>query len=293
MSCPELSVAIYANADKPEAVKVAKELLNGPVGKYACLNEILTDKIDLAGIKHCQYLIVIGGDGTILSTVRQLNGFKIPIIGVNVGKLGFLARFSRDDLVCDFENMVRHCHNSVSDHKLLRCDLISDGKVKESSLVVNEVAVVAGPPFRMLDITISIGNEHLSNCSGDGMIISTPTGSTAYNLSAGGPILESNLDCIAITPLAAHSLNFRPIVVGTDKKISIRCNSSAAKALIDGQINLAMTKDEHVVIQPSGESFHLLHNPRFNQWQVLNRKLHWGRLPDYNKYDSTENNDNA
>ncbi|MBN2064571.1 MAG: NAD(+)/NADH kinase, partial [Sedimentisphaerales bacterium] len=175
MSCPELSVAVYANADKPEALKVAHELLTGPVGNYTCCDQILTGKIDQAAIKHCQYLIVIGGDGTILSTVRELNGFQIPIIGVNVGKLGFLARFSRDDLACEFENMISHCHNSITDHKLLRCDLLSEGKVKDSSLVVNEVAVVAGPPYRMLDITISIGNEHLSNCSGDGMIISTPT----------------------------------------------------------------------------------------------------------------------
>ncbi len=283
MKCNSPSIAVYANANKPRAVEVANKLISGPVGDYICRPEVISGKLDPESIKQCSYLMVIGGDGTILSVVRDLNGLQIPIIGVNVGKLGFLARFSIEELLADFKSLADAGLEAVTEHKLLKCELINENGVQDSSLVVNEVAVVAGPPFRMLDISISIGDEHISNCSGDGMIISTPIGSTAYNLSAGGPILGADLDCVAITPLAAHSLNFRPIVVGINKPIYIRCNSQCARSLIDGQINLPMNKGEYVKITEAEHGFKLVQNPKYNQWQVLTQKLHWARQPDYNK----------
>ncbi len=283
MACKIPSIAIYANDKKKRAVEVAKELLDGPVGEHACVGEVLTGELKSETIKHCGYLMVVGGDGTILSAVRMLDGFQIPIIGVNVGKLGFLARFSIDELVSEFDTLVKAGLNVITDHELLQCELKgADGNVIESSLVVNEVAVVAGPPFRMIDLSVEIGTDHLSNCAGDGMIISTPIGSTAYNLSAGGPILASGLETIAITPLAAHSLNFRPVVVGSDQPITIRCNSRDARVLIDGQVDMDMSSDQHIIITRATSGFKLVQNPKYSQWQVLTQKLHWGRLPDYN-----------
>ena len=282
MVCKTPSIAIYANDKKPRAVEVAKELLAGPVGEHACVGEVIIGDLEADTIKHCGYLMVVGGDGTILSAVRSLNGFQIPIIGVNVGKLGFLARFSIEELVKEFDTLVSAGLNVVTDHELLMCELYGPEGVVDSSLVVNEVAVVAGPPFRMIDLSISIGKDHLSNCAGDGMIISTPIGSTAYNLSAGGPILGSGLETIVITPLAAHSLNFRPVVVGNDQPIKLCCNSRDARVLIDGQVDMTMGKDQHIVITRADFGFKLVQNPKYSQWQVLNQKLHWGRLPDYN-----------
>lgn len=280
--CKSPSIAVYANAGKPQSVETAKKLLNGVLGDHVCHQDVITGEIDQDKIKNCSYLMVVGGDGTILSAVRELNGYQIPIIGVNVGKLGFLARFSVNELEQEFENLAKAGLNAITDHKLLTCELIKDGQSISTNLVVNEVAVVAGPPFRMVDISLCIGEDHLSKCSGDGMIVSTPIGSTAYNLSAGGPILESDLDCVAITPLAAHSLNFRPIVVGIDKPITIKSNSEKARVLIDGQINLPMGRDECVRISLADFGFKMVQNPQYSQWQVLNQKLHWGRLPDYN-----------
>ena len=282
MACKFPSIAIYANDQKPKAVEVARELLAGPVGEHACVGDVITGKLDPERIKHCGYLMVVGGDGTILSAVRDLNGFQIPIIGVNVGKLGFLARYSIDELVEEFDSLVKAGLNVITDHELLHCKLAGPEGEIGSSLVVNEVAVVAGPPFRMIDLTIKIGDDHLSSCAGDGMIISTPIGSTAYNLSAGGPILASGLETIVITPLAAHSLNFRPVVVGNDKPIKLWCNSRAARVLIDGQVDMTMSPDEHIEITRAEFGFKLVQNPKYSQWQVLNQKLHWGRLPGYN-----------
>ena len=282
MACKTPSIAVYANDKKPRAVEVARELLAGPVGEHACVGEVIIGELNPDAIKHCGYLMVVGGDGTILSAVRDLNGFQIPIIGVNVGKLGFLARFSIDELVRKFDKLVNAGLNVITDHELLQCELVGPEGTLNSSLVVNEVAVVAGPPFRMIDLSIEIGKDHLSNCAGDGMIISTPIGSTAYNLSAGGPIIASGLETIVITPLAAHSLNFRPVVVGSDQPITIRCNSQDARVLIDGQVDMTLSKDQHIVINKAKSGFKLVQNPKYSQWQVLNKKLHWGRLPDYN-----------
>ena len=280
--CKSPSIAVYANTRKPKSVETAHKILNGVLGDHACHKEVITGAIDPEKIKNCSYLMVVGGDGTILSAVRELKGYQIPIIGVNVGKLGFLARFSVNEIEQEFDNLAQAGLNAITDHKLLNCQLFKNSELSETHLVVNEVAVVAGPPFRMVDISLCIGDNHLPKCSGDGMIISTPIGSTAYNLSAGGPILESDLDCVAITPLAAHSLNFRPIVVGIDKPITVTSNSDNARVLIDGQTNLPMGQDECVKITLADFGFKLVQNPHHSQWQVLNQKLHWGRLPDYN-----------
>lgn len=282
MTCNSPHIAVYANTNKPLAMEVAQKLVAGTVGDYVCQPEILTGKLDADKLKNCSYLMVVGGDGTILSAVRDLAGLEIPIIGVNVGKLGFLARFSIEELISDFKSIAQAGLQAITEHKLLKCDVFRENQILSSSLVVNEIAVVAGLHFRMLDVSIKIGQENITNCLGDGIIVSTPIGSTAYNLSAGGPILGSDLECVAITPLAAHSLNFRPIVVGINKPIIIQCNSNAATALVDGQINMPMILGDSVRITQAKESFRLVQNQKYNQWQVLTQKLHWARQPEYN-----------
>lgn len=242
------------------------------------------------------YLIVLGGDGTILASVRALGDRQVPVIGVNIGKLGFLAEFSIPQLQEHFERIVAD-PNLISRRTMLQCRIDGPGRSESfSTLAVNEVALTAGPPFRMIEVSISIGEEHLALCTGDGLVVATPTGSTAYNLSAGGPILMSTLAAAVITPLAAHSLSFRPVVVDLARDIRLRCRESharpapdhrdhgcwgAAVVAVDGQVTSPVHAEDTITITRAQPCFHLVHHPQESQWRLLNRKLNWGALPNY------------
>ncbi|MBN1846755.1 MAG: NAD(+)/NADH kinase [Sedimentisphaerales bacterium] len=294
---------LVGNPDKPQTVPLGRQLLGWLAGRAEVVAENIEGRIDPEDYRRAEFVVVLGGDGTILSTVRGLGDQQRPIIGVNIGKLGFLAEFS----VAQFQ---QHLERILSDESLisrrvmLQCDI--SGPQRDQSYrirAVNELAITSGPPFRMIEVSIGIGPEHLADCAGDGLVVATPTGSTAYNLSAGGPIVQAALEAAVITPLAAHSLNFRPMVVTLDAPIVLRCLESAwgdrrpdppdpserpgceswglAVASVDGQINVPLRNQDVVTISRSKDYFRLVHNPRQSQWRLLSTKLHWGMLPNY------------
>ncbi|MCH9022570.1 MAG: NAD(+)/NADH kinase [Planctomycetes bacterium] len=279
--------AILSNPDKPQALRAGEELAAWLSERAEVIANESCDGFDPAVMAECDFVVVLGGDGTILSTVRKLGQCQKPLIGVNMGKLGFLAEFSVEQLKVHFERIVSD-DSLVSRRTMLSCRITGPGREEFQSIAVNEVAVIAGPPFRMIEVSVSVDGEHLANCRGDGLIVATPNGSTAYNLSAGGPLLDPDLGAVVITPLAAHSLSFRPIVVHMDKPISIRCpdchkgrevgsNEPTAMVVIDGQDNVPVSKSDEVVIRKVEDCFfQLVRNPEQGQWQLLNTKLHWG-----------------
>ena len=282
---------IYCNRDKPHALAFGRELRDWLVGRAQLLADNLDHTLDLARLPAADFLLVLGGDGTILSTVRTLGENQLPIIGVNIGRLGFLAEFSIKQFQQNFERITNDGH-LVSRRVLLCCRFSGPGRPQHQSIAVNELAVIAGPPFRMIEVSVAIGGEHLATTAGDGLIIATPTGSTAYNLSAGGPILEATLPAAVITPLAAHSLSFRPIVLTLDHPITINCRSyhpakpaeePGGMAVIDGQENLPLTSRDQIEITRATHQCQLVRNPCQSQWRLLNLKLGWGALPNYEK----------
>ena len=193
-------------------------------------------------LKKCDYAVVFGGDGSIISTARSVSEANIPVIGVNVGKLGFLAEFSVDELKKFFPSLAKN--GTKSDKRMmLNCRVFSseNGQNKAEkfcSSAINDIYITAGPPFRMIELKILVDGQPLAGCVSDGLIISTATGSTAYNLSAGGPIVSPKMDAVVITPICPHSLNFRPIVISADSTIEVqglRVNEGTTIA-IDGQI---------------------------------------------------------
>ncbi|MCP4713156.1 MAG: NAD(+)/NADH kinase [Planctomycetes bacterium] len=289
-------VILLVNLDKAHAGELGRDVLQW-LGRHAeVIGHNLDGNLDLANLPEAVYLVVLGGDGTILSSARGLQGRQLPIIGVNIGKLGFLAEFSIDELKEHFDQIVSD-QALVTQRIMLDCQFTGPERREGYNVyAVNELAIIADPPFRMIEVSVSIADEHLALCMGDGLIVSTPTGSTAYNLSAGGPILMSTLTSAVITPMAAHSLTFRPMVVDLDKPIILQCRDNrhpignrseqsdtvnCGIAAIDGQVTVPLKSQDKIIVTRAETRFLLVRNPRQSQWRLLNTKLHWGAMPKY------------
>ncbi|MFC1634764.1 NAD(+)/NADH kinase [Planctomycetota bacterium] len=240
-------------------------------------------------LKQCDYAIVFGGDGSIISTARKVSEVSVPVIGVNVGKLGFLAEFSVGELKEFFPRLVQDSI-PIDRRMMLGCKVFSDRQANRSerfsSAAINDVFITAGPPFRTVELRILVNGQPLAGCVSDGLIISTPTGSTAYNLSAGGPIVSPKMDAMMITPICPHSLSFRPIVISAESTIEVmgvRVNEGTTVS-IDGQVSLRLSIDDVVRVQRQTCDFLIVNNPLRSQWDTLATKLRWAEKPKYKEY---------
>ena len=248
-------------------------------------------------LKKCDFAVVFGGDGSIISTARNVSKASVPVIGVNVGKLGFLAEFSVGELK-DFFPCLTKGTAQIDKRMMLSCKVfgptelteISNGKEEDRtqkfcSAAINDVFITAGPPFRTVELKISVDGQPLAGCISDGLIISTPTGSTAYNLSSGGPIVSPKMEAVVITPICPHSLSFRPIVINAESTIEvvgIRVNEGTTVS-IDGQVSLRLSIDDVVRVERENCDFLIVNNPLRSQWDTLATKLSWAEKPKYKK----------
>jgi len=245
---------------------------------------------DAEVLNKCDYAIVFGGDGSIISTARNVSKASLPVIGVNVGKLGFLAEFSVAELK-DFFPRLKKGTVPIDKRMMLKCRIFSDGRGEDRdekfcSAAINDIYITAGPPFRMVELKILVDGQPLAGCVTDGLIISTPTGSTAYNLSAGGPILSSKIEAVVITPICPHSLSFRPIVINADSKIEVfgvRVNKGTTIS-IDGQVSQNLTINDVVRVEKENSDFLIVNNPIRSKWDTLATKLSWAEPPRYKQY---------
>ena len=236
-------------------------------------------------IRRSDFAMVLGGDGSIISAARDLSEANVPVIGVNFGKLGFLAEFGVSEFkhLCDDifsgrtlieKRMMLGCHvsgNSESDRE------------KFYSKAVNDVFIAAGPPFRVIELRIAVDGQHVARCVSDGLIVSTQTGSTAYNLSAGGPILAGAMEAMVITPICPHSLSFRPIVIDASNRVEICCTkvNEGTTVSIDGQVSARLCVDDVVTVVREAGSFRVVNNPTRTRWNTLGTKLGWAQQPTY------------
>ena len=229
--------------------------------------------------------VVFGGDGTLLSAGRALAGTGLPLLGVNMGKLGFLAEFT-------VEHMQKHLDDVLagrvapSERMMLWVCVSECGAAGEPgfcSAVANDVAISAGTPFRMIDLLVTQGPHPVARYLGDGLVISTPGGSTGYNMSAGGPILEPTLDAVAITPVAPHSLSMRPIVVRSNAPIRITatCVNAGTAVIVDGQVSSALCDGQVVEVSRADVPMRLIPHPGRVFFDTLSNKLQWGRSPHH------------
>lgn len=234
-------------------------------------------------LRESDFAIVLGGDGSIISAARHLSAARVPVIGVNLGRLGFLAEFSVAEFKHYFEDIVAG-KARIERRMMLGCRVgSSGGRERFSSKAVNDVFITAGPPFHVIEMEIAVDDERLPSCVGDGLIVCTPTGSTAYNLSAGGPILAGSMEAMVITPLCPHSLSFRPIVIDAASVVEIRCTriNEGTTVSVDGQVATKLALNEVLTVARVRSSFLVVENPVRTRWDTLVTKLGWARKPRY------------
>ena len=228
--------------------------------------------------KRCDLAVTIGGDGTLLDAARGLVDYEVPLLGINLGRLGFLVDISPNEmserideiLDGDFEEEQRILLNTVIEH--------GDKPASESD-AFNDVVVHKWEVARMIETETYINGKFLNSMRSDGLIVSTPTGSTAYALSGGGPILEPDIDAMVLVPICPHTMSYRPIVISGDSKIEIivkENQNSHAQVTCDGQINLGVVSGDKISIRKKEKVVRLIHPRQHNHYEILRAKLHWG-----------------
>jgi NAD+ kinase len=277
-----MRVFLLGNGSRPGVRDEAERLL--PFLRRHCDVAVydLDQEADLSG-QAADLALVLGGDGSILRAARQMGYRQVPVLGINLGRLGFLADLSPDEL--------RHCipvvlcHDyRISQHLMYECVLEEEGAGPPRTLLgLNEVVVHAGPPFHMIDLDLVVDGETVSRFSGDGLIVSTPVGSTGHSLSAGGPVLGQELPAFVITPICPHALTNRPLVDSADKTytIVVRRASPGTTLIVDGQENIPVTVRHRVTVRRAPVSFQLVKVPGHSYYQTLRDKLRWGMGPNF------------
>lgn len=225
--------------------------------------------------ERSDFLVSLGGDGTLLSLVRRSHGYNKPVVGINAGNLGFLADVTIDDIESFLEQLISNEYRI--DERMMIEGYVQrkDGK-KEPFFAFNDVVMTRPVISKMATIYASIDGERFNTYKGDGLIIATPTGSTAYNLASGGPVMYPLTQALIMTPIMAHSLTQRPLVVPADFTIELSSPEERIIAVIDGQDNYEMTSEDILVIMGAKRGAKLLHRKERNYFSVLREKLSWG-----------------
>lgn len=221
-------------------------------------------------------VIVLGGDGTILRTARWMGYGQVPVMGVNLGHLGFLADFSRDE-VDDVLDEVAAGRYRLVDHLMFECEVRRGGKAVRAELGLNEASIHAGPPFSMIDIHLHVDGDLATTYRCDGLIVATPVGSTAYSLSAGGPLVRKDLAAFVLTPLNPHTLTTRTVVDSADRRyeISVPRPNEGSACVVDGRVIAPLLPGDSVHVRRAEPRFSLLETRHHGYYRTLREKLHW------------------
>ncbi len=224
-----------------------------------------------------EMVIVLGGDGTLLGVARMVWRHGIPILGVNFGGLGFLTEISLEELYPVLEQVLQG-NFRTNPRDVLRASVLRKGEKIAEFVVLNDVVINKGALARIIDLEITIEREYLTTFRADGLIISTPTGSTAYNLSAGGPIVYPSLHTLVITPICSHTLTNRPIVIPDDVKVNAVLNSREEEVTLtlDGQLGFPLEFEDVVEVQKAEGQILLIQSPYRQYFKLLREKLKWG-----------------
>lgn len=231
--------------------------------------ESLAERVDL--------LLVLGGDGTLLSAARALRGHNIPILGVNLGGLGFLTSVTLGELYPVLEQVVAGNYGT-SERMMLQATVSHDGQASGPHLALNDAVVNKSAMARMLDFDVYVDKSHVGRYRADGLIVATPTGSTAYSLAAGGPIVHPNLDILVITPICPHMLTNRPLVVPGASEVSVDFSAAEEPAYLtlDGQTGTQLSMNDRLGVTKSENRVKLVRPADKTYFEILRSKLRWG-----------------
>jgi NAD+ kinase len=233
------------------------------------LREELPGKTDM--------IILLGGDGTLLAAARMMGDASVPILPVNLGGLGFLTSVTLDELYGILEEVLAGKHR-ISERSLLEAEIVRGGKVVERQRALNDAVLNKAALARIIDLELLVDGGYVCSYKADGLIVSTPTGSTAYSLAAGGPIVYPVLDAFVITPICPHSLTNRPLVIPDRMQIEIDFHAGAEMVYltIDGQVGIELREGDRIAIRKSPSKLRLIRPGRKTYFQILRSKLKWG-----------------
>ena len=226
--------------------------------------------------KYCDLVIVLGGDGTFLSAAREVAPRAVPIIGINQGHLGFLTQISRDTMVEGIRPVLEGKY-LPEERILIEASIIRDGETIERALALNDTVLSRGGAGQMIEFEVFINQEFVYTQRSDGLIISTPTGSTAYALAAGGPIMQAGLHAFTLVPICPQSMTNRPIAIPDTSVIEILITKSGdARAHFDGQSHIDVQNFDRIIIRRYHNPLRVLHPTDYQYFKTLRQKLHWG-----------------
>ncbi|SEA33448.1 NAD+ kinase [Thiothrix caldifontis] len=231
--------------------------------------------------RHIDLAIVVGGDGTLLATGRLLADHEVPLIGINLGRLGFLVDISPDEMLTQVEHILSGQYKEET-RFVLHADAIRDDELLGSGDALNDVVLHVRNEIRMIEFTTYIDGHFVNTQRADGLVVTTPTGSTAYALSSGGPIMHPALQAIALVPICPHTLTDRPLVISNQSVIEITlCEDRdiPARLSFDGQNNIELESGDLIRIHTRPEKVRLLHPQSYDYYHILREKLHWGVQP--------------
>jgi len=260
---------------RPEIVKP----IEGAIQKYGELvfQDLKGGNVDGLTEAKADWAVVLGGDGTMLRAARCMGTSQIPILGVNLGKLGFLADIPTGEFEIALQAIVAGEHRVIP-HLMFDCEVFRDGKIVASKLGLNETAILGGPPFSILEVDLYIDDKMATTYSCDGLIVSTPVGSTAHNLSAGGPILRKDVQAFVISAVSPHTLTVRPVVDGADRVFEMRVDDphESTSVVVDGRVIHSLAKNDRVRVKRAAPQFQMIEVADRDYYKTLREKLGWG-----------------
>ena len=277
---------------KDSIVLLSKHLSSHGVSVYlddptaALFPDLTIERLSTEELGEMDLVVVVGGDGSILGYGRTLSADSTPVVGVNRGGLGFLAAISPDQIEEKFAEILEGGY-LVEEHFLIQAEVVRAGETVACQTALNDVVLDTGRSARMLEFELWIDDAYVYNQKSDGLIIATPTGSTAYSLSAGGPIMHPSLDAIVIVPMFPHTLTSRPLVVPSDKTLRVKLLESVddePQVSCDSQVHVPLVSGDELVVQRLAAPLRLLYPREHNFYEACRSKLDWGsRLGDRSK----------
>ena len=296
-----MDIALVPNRDKPDAVAAAEQLFalltrrqqGGGVGRLTLMTR--GDRAAFAEFQP-ELVVVLGGDGSILTAAQALNGTSAAVVGINFGKLGYLAAFSLHEFT-EHLDLILSGQAPRTERLMLQAAIypwqrqavpgIQSLRMLHSlaphawGVALNDVVINAGEPFRMIELEVQVNEERTTTFRSDGLVVATASGSTGYNLAAGGPLISPEVEAMVLTPICPYTLAFRPVVLPAGASILVcpyRLNAGS-RVSFDGQTNVALGEDQCLLIRRAKSCLTLVENPRITHWQMLAQKMHWARSP--------------
>jgi NAD+ kinase len=268
-------IVLFGKAGSPDAVAAVETLRN----HLRTRGIDVLDEVDAGAAPMADVAIVVGGDGTLLSVARKLAAHDVPLVGINQGRLGFMTDIARADMLPAVDRLL--AGEFTPDRRMLidAC-VLRDGQEVFRTLALNEVVVNKSDLGRMIEMEVRVDGEFLYVLRADGMIVATPTGSTAYALSANGPILQPAVPGIALVPLCAHALTYRPITIADSSCVELKLvQTYGGRVHVDGQSFFDVKAGDTVRLTRSAHAVTLLHPPGYSYFAMLREKLHWSATP--------------